>query len=294
MDLDISVMTVSIPIDMETLEEMEALIEEAAHVDLTDYNHLLNTAELTDYFLKGFCVLAYSDESDQLVGLLTAVDRLATLDYEWSAVVLPSARKLGIGGKLLQELERNLELRGASRDIALVASVAKTGQNMLTTRGYSHELSEITMVASSDSKQVDSPFEVTPFENEGKELIEVVKSAFGDSEEEAKEMIAYNLQTPNRKLMLAKQFGKVLGTTTIVENGDELWITGLGVHKEAQGKGVAKALLSWCKHEAHKKGKTQVYLDVETDNDIAFSIYEKQGFQTVANTLFYRKNDVVE
>ena len=165
---------------------------------------------------------------------------------------------------------------------------------MLTTRGYSHELSEITMVASSDSKQVDSPFEVTPFENEGKELIEVVKSAFGDSEEEAKEMIAYNLQTPNRKLMLAKQSGKVLGTTTIVENGDELWITGLGVRKEAQGKGVAKALLSWCKHEAHKKGKTQVYLDVETDNDIAFSIYEKQGFQTVANTLFYRKNDVVE
>ena len=44
MDLDISVMTVSIPIDIETLEEMEALIEEAAHVDLTDYNHLLNTA----------------------------------------------------------------------------------------------------------------------------------------------------------------------------------------------------------------------------------------------------------
>lgn len=283
-------MTVSIPVDMETLEEMEVLIEEAAHVDLIDYNHLLSTKELTDYFLKGFVILAYSDESDQLVGVLTAIDRLATLDYEWSAVVLPSARKLGIGGKMLQELDRNLQIRGVSRDIALVADVAKAGQYMLTTRGYSYELSEMTMVANADSIQGNSPYEITCFVNEEEELIEVLKNAFGDSEEEAKEMIAFNLQTPNRKLMLAKEAGKVLGTATIVENEDQLWITGLAVHKEAQGKGVATALLSWCKHEAYKAGITSVFLDVETDNDIAFSIYEKQGFQTVANTLFYSRN----
>lgn len=288
--MDISVMTVSIPVDMETLEEMEVLIEEAAHVDLIDYNHLLSTKELTDYFLKGFVILAYSDESDQLVGVLTAIDRLATLDYEWSAVVLPSARKLGIGGKMLQELDRNLQIRGVSRDIALVADVAKAGQYMLTTRGYSYELSEMTMVANADSIQGNSPYEITCFVNEEEELIEVLKNAFGDSEEEAKEMIAFNLQTPNRKLMLAKEAGKVLGTATIVENEDQLWITGLAVHKEAQGKGVATALLSWCKHEAYKAGITSVFLDVETDNDIAFSIYEKQGFQTVANTLFYSRN----
>ena len=283
-------MTVSIPIDIETLEEMEAVIEEAAHVDLIDYRHLLNTAELTDYFLKGFCILAYSNESDQLVGVLTAVDRLATLDYEWSAVVLPSARKLGIGKRMLQELDRNLELRGATSDIALVANVAKTGQYMLAKRGYSYELSEITMVAKVDPIQADSSFEVMPFEHEEEELIEVLKDAFDDTEEEAKEMIAFSVQTPNRKLMLAKQGSKVVGTTTIVENGEELWITGLGVRKEAQGKGVATALLNWSKYEAYKLGKTAVYLDVETDNDIALSIYEKQGFQTVSNTLFFRRN----
>ncbi|MEK3973632.1 MULTISPECIES: GNAT family N-acetyltransferase [unclassified Psychrobacillus] len=289
--MDISVMTVSIPVDGETLEEIKILVDEATHVDLINYSRLLNVTELTDYFLKGFCILVYNDDSDQLVGILTAIDRLGTIDYEWSALVLPSARKAGIASKMFQELNRNLELRGATADIALVPSTATIGQHMLTSNGYSHEISEITMVANTAPEQTKSEFEIAPFVNEGDELINVLKSAFGDTQEEAKEMISFNLQTPNRKLMLAKQANKVLGTATTVDNQEQLWITGLAVHNDARGKGVAKALLNWCKHEAYILGKQQVYLDVETDNDIALSVYQKQGFQTAAHTLFYRRKN---
>ena len=65
--MDISIMTVSIPLDGDTMQEVKELLEE----DTVNYESLLSVEELTDFHLKGFCVLAYDDESDKLVGVLS-------------------------------------------------------------------------------------------------------------------------------------------------------------------------------------------------------------------------------
>ncbi|QUG40363.1 GNAT family N-acetyltransferase [Psychrobacillus sp. INOP01] len=287
--MNISVMTVSLPLDQETIEEVNQLIAEARTVDKVDYTSLLSVEELSDFYTKGFCVIAYDDDSDRLVGVLTSIDRIATLDFEWSSVVLPSVRRLGIGERLVIELGRNLEVRGAAADIALMPEGSEAGQQFLHKFGYALDFSERTMLADAEKVELDSEVEVYRYTDEESEIIEVLVSAFGDTEEEAKELIAFNTQTPGRLMMIAKLRDELVGTVTLVDDGEKLWVTGLAVHENARGRGVATYLLNWSKNEANRMGKASVYLDVETDNDQALSIYEKAGFTTVSNTHFYKK-----
>ena len=287
--MDISIMTVSIPIDIETLEEIQVLVYEASKEDQISYGPLLSMNELNDSFIKGFCVLAYDDEEDKLVGVVSSVDRIATLDFEWSAVVLPRARRKGIGEQLLKELTKNLELRGAATDLALVPKTSVAGHQLVKKYDYAHDFSEITMVANAEETSISSNLTITPYATEELELIKVLTSAFGDTPEEARELITFNTETPNRRLMIASLENEVVGTVTLVEDSDKLYVTGLAVHENARGKGVATSLLNWCKNEAYRLGKTKVYLDVETENEQALSIYNKAGFQMSDYIYFYQR-----
>ncbi len=284
--MQLSFMTVSIPIDTETLDEIKGLLEEAKE----NYTSLLSIDGLMDSFLKGFCVLVYDDEKDKLVGVLTASDRMATGDYEWSAFVSPSVRRQGIGQRLLMELNHELEIRGAVYDLALVFEEGKAGQHLLRKNGYFHDFSERTMVADANVNFVLNDVEILLFSTEESEVVAVLVNAFGDSEDEAKEMIAFTTATPNRRLMIAKLEGKIVGTVSIIEESDKLWVTGLAVHETARGQGVATTILNWTKKEAFDLGKAHVYLDVETDNDKALSLYEKVGFELINHTKFYTKH----
>ena len=287
--MNISVMTVSLPLDQETMEEIKQLVAEAEAVDKVDYTSLLNVGELSNLYTKGFCVIAYDDDNDRLVGVLTSIDRIATLDFEWCCVVLPSVRRLGIGKRLVMELRRNLEIRGAAEDIALIPDSSEAGQQLLQKFGYAFDFAERTMVADARKVELNSEVIVSQYTDEESEVVRILVSAFGDTEEEAKVLIAFNTQTPNRQLLIAKLLDEVVGTVILVDDGEKLWITGLAVHERARGKGVATFLLNWSKNEANRMGKASVYLDVETDNNQAFSIYEKAGFTTVSNTHFYVK-----
>lgn len=283
-------MAVSFPLDQETMEEIKQLIAEAETADQVDYTTLLSVVELSDFYTKGFCLIVYDDDSDRLVGVLTSIDRIATLDFEWSVVVLPSARRLGIGERLVKELGRNLEIRGAATDFALIPNGSVAGQELLHKFGYTFDFQERTMAAEAVIEELDSEVEVSRYTNEETEVVRVLVNAFGDNEEEAKALIDFNTQTPNRQLMIAKLCDELVGTFTLVEDGDKLWVTGLSVHENARGKGVATNLLNWAKCEANRMGKASVYLDVESDNDQALSIYKKVGFTTESNTHFYKKS----
>lgn len=283
--MDISVMTVSIPLDSDTMKEINELIQEGT----VNYASLLSADELTDSHITGFCVLAYDDESDKLVGVLSAIDRLVTGEFEWSTVVSTSLQRKGIGTGLVAELDRNLGLRGAIFDLALVPGNSDSGQEWLKKFGYEYDFSERTMVAKAEATSLSSEVEIIPYSSEESELIEVLISAFGDTVEEVMNFIAFNTQTPNRKLMVATLANRVVGTVTIVEDSNSLWVTGLAVHELTRGKGLATAMLNWAKNEAYLLGKENVYLDVETDNDTALSVYEKAGFETIHHTHFFQK-----
>ncbi|GGA22172.1 GNAT family N-acetyltransferase [Psychrobacillus lasiicapitis] len=283
--MDIFIMTVSIPLDSDTMQELKELLQE----DTVNYASLLSVEELTDSHTKGFCVLAYDDESDKLVGVLTSIDRLETGDFEWSTVVSPSMRREGIGTGLVAELDRNLALRGATFDLALVPEDSQEAQEWLKKIDYIYDFTERTMVATAVETDMQSEVNIMPYTSEESEVMEVLISAFDDTLEEASNLIAFNTQTPNRELFIATLKNKVVGTFAIVWDQDKIWITGLGVHEQASGKGVATAILEWAKNEAKHAGKASIYLDVEIDNEKALTVYQKAGFETIRHTHYYKK-----
>lgn len=54
---------------------------------------------------------------------------------------------------------------------------------------------------------------------------------------------------------------------------------GISVLKEAWGMGVATSLFEYLEDEARKEGITIFHLDLFSDNERAFHLYEKWGFQ---------------
>ena len=286
--MDISIMTVSLPIDTDTLEEIRQLIVDSSREDQLDYENILSVGDLTDYALKGFCVLAYDDEEDRLAGVITALDRMATLDFEWSGLVSPSFRKRGIGNKLLAEFQKNLALRGALGDLALADERSVVGQQMLTSKGYSMEFTELTMAAKA-IESFENELKVVPYVDEEAVLVDMLTDAFGDTEEEVKQLITVNTQAANRQLFLARLDSEVVGTLTMVESDGKLWITALAVQRDSRGQGIATSLLNWAKNRAYQLGKPSVYLDVETDREDALNVYRKAGFEKLEHILYFRR-----
>lgn len=61
----------------------------------------------------------------------------------------------------------------------------------------------------------------------------------------------------------------------------------LATQPEARGKGVGSALLEAAVHTAKRRGCRALRLEVRTDNPVAISLYERQGFQRIGSYARY-------
>ena len=94
--MNIALMTASLPIDNETYQEIQDLCEYGMTVDFCYYNEALNLPLLQKSYSIGFCILAYDELTNKLVGLITAVDKIGLDTYEWSMLIDPMYREAGI------------------------------------------------------------------------------------------------------------------------------------------------------------------------------------------------------
>lgn len=63
----------------------------------------------------------------------------------------------------------------------------------------------------------------------------------------------------------------------------------LAVDEAFRGQGVARALLSECEKLARDWGRSELLLDVASDNP-ALRIYERFGFEELGSLIFMRKS----
>ena len=103
--MNFSFMTVSFPVDLETYNEMKGLCEEAHKADGVHYESILNLPNAQNYEVSGFFVLVYSDEDDRLVGLASAIDLIGLNTFEWSILVSPMYRRIGLGDAIYNVLQ---------------------------------------------------------------------------------------------------------------------------------------------------------------------------------------------
>ncbi|MFJ7731358.1 GNAT family N-acetyltransferase [Lysinibacillus sp. NPDC097231] len=288
--MNISVMTVSFPLDGETLKELNLLCEEATIHDYRVYETVMSVPMAGSFESKGFMVLAYEDDKDVLVGAASAIDLMGLHTYEWSLVVTPAYRQKGIGTALVEALQAGLEERGAEGQLAVVIDGSPCGHTFIENKGFTYSFSEATLETRAESVELRDDIEIAPYAGEHAELIAIYGAAFGDQPEESEELISFNTSTNGRKLWLARKDGKIVGTVTTAQENEIQWVTALAVHPHYEGQGIGTAMLSFSKDYASKIGAKIVMLDVEIENRKALSVYEKAGFMKAQQIDYFVKN----
>lgn len=286
--MNFSVITVSFPIDEETYEEINTLCKEASATDGSCYKIVLNLPIARSYETKGFYVLAYDEDTDQLVGVAGAVDLMGLNTYEWSILVAPMYRQLGIGDALLNVLREGMVMRGADGGLALAVEGTQYGRTFLENRGYRYSFSEATLEAKAELMQPHEDLIIRPFHSKDTEaLVDILSDAFGDMRDESLDLITFNTTTEGLILWVAEQNGQVVGTVTSRKEGEVQWITALAVHPKYEGRGLGTSLLRWIKDVALRGGEKTILLDVEVENDRALAVYEKAGFMKSAQIDYF-------
>jgi len=287
--MNISVMTVSFPLDGETLKEVKFLCEEATVQDYRVYETIMNVPMASSFETKGFMVLAYEDDKDLLVGAASAIDLMGLHTYEWSLVVTPAYRQKGIGTALVEGIQVGLEERGAEGQLAVIIDGSPYGHTFIENKGFTYSFSEATLETKAEAVTLQKDINIQPYNGEQAELITIYSEAFGDLPEESEKLIAFNTSKNGRKLWIAYRDGAVVGTVTTAKENEIQWVTALAVHPNCEGQGIGTALLSFSKDYASKVGAAFVMLDVEVDNKKALSVYEKAGFMKAQQIDYYVK-----
>jgi ribosomal protein S18 acetylase RimI-like enzyme len=94
------------------------------------------------------------------------------------------------------------------------------------------------------------------------------------------------LRTPNCDLFVLEQNGEVIGKAHIFTESDRVRLTDIGILPAARGQGFGATLIKHCINHALVRNKTKIFLDVETTNERALSLYTKLGF-IITNTQDY-------
>lgn len=279
-------MKASFPIDEMTIKEMMEIIQNTNEQDHQDISLLTNCESWGDYQNIGFSILAYNEE-EQLLGFLVANDLFGLNTYEWTVVVHPEYRRIGIGSALVEGLKNALKERGATGDMA-VSFADEVGHLFLHQQGYEYNSSEATLQASSEESEPSQHLHVRPFKEVDKDqLIRLMHDGFGDMPDETEELISLNTTTQGRSLYMVERNQQIVGTVSLVENKMGIWITAFTVDLALRGQGIGSYILQWVKNYAYTSNQQNVLLEVEIDNSNAMSVYKKAGFAPISQIDYF-------
>jgi len=84
---------------------------------------------------------------------------------------------------------------------------------------------------------------------------------------------------PDQRRYLALVDGQPIGKIDVNLEGSDADLTGLCVIPRLRGRGFGKAILQGMMGVQQAAGRERIVLDVQTDNDVALSLYIKSGFE---------------
>ena len=277
--MNLSAITVSFPLDEETYEEVQTLCKIAAESDGLLYTNVMNLPVAKSYESRGFYVLVYDDYKNELVAAGTAIDLMGLNTYEWSLLVAPMYRQLGIGTAVFNVLREGMEMRESEGELALMIEGAPFGSDFLQRKGFLYSFSEATLEARAEILNETTTITLRPYMQKDIEaLVSIFSDAFGDMREESLDLIDFNTTTEGLSMWTAELEGEVVGTVTTRKEGEVQWISAFAVAPTKQGQGIGTQMLNWVKDYALRNGEKTILLDVEIENTSALRVYEKAGF----------------
>lgn len=87
-----------------------------------------------------------------------------------------------------------------------------------------------------------------------------------------------------REFFVLVEHGEVLGTVSLQEAGDHLYLGYVYLHAEATGRGLGRALLDHAVAEGERRGKRGLVLIAHPEAHWAMKAYARYGFDVIASS----------
>lgn len=112
------------------------------------------------------------------------------------------------------------------------------------------------------------------------ELLPIEAELFGNEAWTAA-MFWNELANGHHYVVASEDDGTILGYAGIAVGQGEAWINNIAVRRDAQRRGIGRALLNALLDEARRHGVRQVLLEVASENVAAQHLYGSYGFETI-------------
>jgi GNAT superfamily N-acetyltransferase len=209
-------------------------------------------AFIEDERLVGF-VFFYSFAKEEAEACI-----FADPDQEWSTVSV----------SLLEATRAECRRRGHSRLLLLNDRRYLPGTELALAAGAKMSFSEHRM-------------ESTGIPTASAQSVELRRVADDDPELRAVELECHGsfYSKPDQARYLGISGGEPVGKIDVHEEGEDAELTGFCVVPRLRGKGLGRSILQSIVRLLRSQGKGNISLDVQTDNDVALSLYVRSGFE---------------
>lgn len=273
------------------ITEVEKLVQECLATDGLERSLYLSNN--LNYYKNMDCFfLLYKNE--QLVSVLTIFQILEN-EAEISAYTLPKERKRGYFTSLLDYAEDELAGFGIERILFVVEPASISGIAVLNTIGaiynkseYLLNLDSMVLKRSTDEGSDNLTLELIELSVQDLEnSAEISSELFGTEINEDLSLLQGTLQSDQMKSYCTFLSNEMIGVCNVNYGVNTAYIFGFGIAKTYQGKGFGNYQLKLLLNKLSETGYNKITLEVGSENNIAFSLYKKAGFQIKTQYDYY-------
>jgi ribosomal protein S18 acetylase RimI-like enzyme len=233
-------------------------------------------------------------EEDLLVSVL-ALFMPTSEAAEISAYTLPEFRRKGYFKQLLNEATKELQKYQVSNLLFVCEPQSKDGMETIKKIGVELDFTEYLLQYNHSAKAFDH-VKSTQIElkkatlDDLETMVKLSQLSFDDEYEDAKSMITKAFESESRTQYIAILNEQPIGLGGVYLEDGEVSLFGLGISPNFQGKGFGKELLHLIIEELKHQGIQNITLEVDSNNQTAFQLYRKYGFEIQAAFDYYRKS----
>lgn len=243
-------------------------------------------------FNKNINNLFMAYEDDNLVSVLYMFIPTKS-EAELSAYTHPIYRKKGYFKALLHRAKEEVTQYGIEDLLFVCESQSKDGKEVINKFEASYSSTEYLLKFNKDSKNLVSTGITMVRKALGidvEKIIDICIDAFDDSYEVAESFTVKALEAEDREIYVSELSNEIVGVCSVYYDGDDIVLFGLAISKDNQGKGLGKDTLRQLVKSLYEDGKKDVLLEVDSENDVAFNLYKKCGFETKTAIEYHRKS----
>jgi ribosomal protein S18 acetylase RimI-like enzyme len=230
--------------------------------------------------------LYYTD--DLLVGFLTLVG-VGSDEAEATGMVHPEYRRKGVFTALLAAAGEESRRNGTRSLVFVCDRRSAAAKAFLVASGAHYTFSEQKMRLEAPIKRVslDNHLDFRQATIEDADAIaQIISDDSGMDAAFFRQVVATGIRHRSRRYYVAKLDGQTIGTINVDMIDGDSFIYGFVIRPEYRGRGYGRQMLMRTIDTIVVERPQPVFLEVETDNDVALALYHSFGF-TITNTYDY-------